>query len=154
MKQTIFLLSLLLLWRCGDSPVSEQMEEKTPEVVIPETKFGLDLDRFSIVERKIKSGDTFGKILEGLNIDYPQVYNILEALKGTEVSVRKLTLGKPYSVFYTKDSLQRPEYFVYHPSIASYTLIHLQDSLYGAKISKPVQIRELSASGVIESSLY
>ena len=154
MKQTIFLLSLLLLWRCGDSPVSEQMEEKTPEVVIPETKFGLDLDRFSIVERKIKSGDTFGKILEGLNIDYPQVYNILEALKGAEVSVRKLTLGKPYSVFYTKDSLQRPEYFVYHPSIASYTLIHLQDSLYGAKISKPVQIRELSASGVIESSLY
>jgi len=103
--------------------------------------------------KKIKRGDTFGKILEDNGIDYPEVYSILQAIKG-KVNIRKLTIGKPYSLFYSKDSIPTPEYFVYHPGPQSYTWIHLRDSLYGDEIQKPVRLVELEASGIIESSLY
>ena len=119
----------------------------------PDLYFGIDRNVYQTEEYKVKRGDTFGKILEENGIDYPQVYAILQAIKG-KVDVRKLTIGKPYTLFYSKDTIPTPEYFIYHAGVASYKRIHLRDSLYGEEIIKPSQVVELEASGVIESSLY
>lgn len=119
----------------------------------PDLYFGIDRNVYQTEEYKVKRGDTFGKILEENGIDYPQVYAILQAIKG-KVDVRKLTIGKPYTLFYSKDTVPTPEYFIYHAGVASYKRIHLRDSLYGEEIIKPSQVVELEASGVIESSLY
>jgi len=127
---------------------AEEMEEPQPDLY-----FGIDRNNFEVQEFKVKRGDTFGKILENNGIDYPQVYAILEAIKG-KVDVRKLTLGKPYTLFYTKDSIPNPEFFVYHEGVASFKKIHLRDSLYGEEVVKPSRVVEMEASGVIESSLY
>jgi murein DD-endopeptidase MepM/ murein hydrolase activator NlpD len=119
----------------------------------PDLYFGIDRNVYQTEEYKVKRGDTFGKILEENGIDYPQVYAILQAIKG-KVDVRKLTIGKPYTLFFSKDTIPTPEYFIYHAGVASYKRIHLRDSLYGEEIIKPSQVVELEASGVIESSLY
>jgi murein DD-endopeptidase MepM/ murein hydrolase activator NlpD len=119
----------------------------------PDLYFGIDRNVYQTEEYKVKRGDTFGKILEENGIDYPQVYAILQAIKG-KVDVRKLTIGKPYTLFFSKDTIPTPEYFIYHAGAASYKRIHLRDSLYGEEIIKPSQVVELEASGVIESSLY
>ena len=66
--------------------------------------------------KKIKRGDSFGKILEDNGIDYPEVYEILQAIKG-KLNIHKLNIGKSYSLFYSKDSINTPEYFVYHPGL-------------------------------------
>ena len=119
----------------------------------PDLYFGIDRNVYQTEEYKVKRGDTFGKILEENGIDYPQVYAILQAIKG-KVDVRKLTIGKPYTLFFSKVTIPTPEYFIYHAGVASYKRIHLRDSLYGEEIIKPSQVVELEASGVIESSLY
>jgi murein DD-endopeptidase MepM/ murein hydrolase activator NlpD len=143
-----------MLLSCNNSGEATTSETEVAEVEIqPNFHFGIDLNEYELRENKIKRGDTFGKILEENGIDYPQVYAILEAIKGN-VSVRKLTLGKPYSLFYSKDSIPTPEYFVYHPGVSGYSVIHLRDSLYGQEVVKPTRLVELEASGVIESSLY
>ena len=154
MYRVLTLLFFLMLLSCNNSGEATTSETEVAEVEIqPNFHFGIDLNEYELRENKIKRGDTFGKILEENGIDYPQVYTILEAIKGN-VSVRKLTLGKPYSLFYSKDSIPTPEYFVYHPGVSGYSVIHLRDSLYGQEVVKPTRLVELEASGVIESSLY
>lgn len=154
MKRIVLLALGFLLVSCNQSPKDDPPETTVvEEVPTPNLFYGIDLNSYEVMIKKIRRGDTFGKILEDNGIDYPDVYNILQAIKG-KVSVRKLTIGKPYSLFYSKDSIPTPAYFVYHPGPQSYTRIHLRDSLYGEEVKKPVRLVELEASGIIESSLY
>ena len=147
---------LLLFFTMGCKDVEEDkvvVTEKIKEEPAPDFYFGIDRNNYTVKEFKIKRGDTFGKILESNGIDYPEVYAVLQAIKGT-VNIRKLTLGKPYTLFFSKDSIPTPEYFIYHPNVSTYKKIHLKDSLYGEEVVKPFQTVELEASGIIESSLY
>jgi murein DD-endopeptidase MepM/ murein hydrolase activator NlpD len=150
------LLVLLTFIALGCKEVEKDKVFVTKEIKkepAPDFYFGIDRNNYSVKEFKIKRGDTFGKILESNGIDYPEVYAVLQAIKGT-VNIRKLTLGKPYTLFFSKDSIPTPEYFVYHPDVSTYKKIHLKDSLFGEEVVKPFRTVELEASGIIESSLY
>jgi len=151
MNRCITLFCIIFITGCKNS-----IKNKTPEIIKkiePNIFYGIDLNKFSVKTKKIKRGDSFGKILEDNGIDYPEVYEILQAIKG-KLNIHKLNIGKSYSLFYSKDSFNKPEYFVYHPAPESFTRIHLRDSLYGELIEKPVRFIDMEASGVITSSLY
>jgi murein DD-endopeptidase MepM/ murein hydrolase activator NlpD len=128
---------------------------KISEVIVEKTDihYGFDFNKFLSKEYKIKKGDTFGDILENNGIDYPEVYQILQKIKGS-INIRKLQIGKPYTLLFTKDSINIPKYFIYHPGPLSYTVVNLRDSIYGKKVEKPVRVVELQATGTIKSSLY
>ena len=154
MIKAVRLFFFFVLFSCNNERKTGTKE--TAALVIesqPNLYYGIDLNNFELQEKKIRRGDTFGKILEENGIDYPEVYSILLAIKG-KVNVRKLNVGKPYSLFYSKDSLTTPEYFIYHPDVSAFSVIHLRDSLYGKEVIKPTRTVELEASGIIESSLY
>ncbi len=119
----------------------------------PDIHYGFDFNKFSSKEYKIKRGDTFGDILEDNGIDYPEVYHILQKIKDS-INIRKLQIGKPYTLLFTKDSIRTPKYFIYHPGPLSYTVVNLRDSIYGEKVEKPIRVVELQATGTIKSSLY
>ncbi len=123
------------------------------EIKPKKIKYGFDLDQFRVVKKKIRMGDTFGSILEDNGIDYPEVYNILKAIKN-KVSVRRLVAGKSYNLLFSKDSTPKPKAFIYEPEIDSYTLVQLRDSIYGKKVTKPIKIVTKEANGLIENSLY
>ena len=151
-----YTMILLLFFTMGCKDVEEDkvvVTEEIKEEPAPDFYFGIDRNNYAVKKFKIKRGDTFGKILESNGIDYPEVYAVLQAIKGT-VNIRKLTLGKPYTLFFSKDSIPTPEYFVYHPDVSTYKKIHLKDSLFGEEVVKPFRTVELKASGIIESSLY
>ena len=115
MYRVIIFLFIITLFSCNSSGEKATSETtKTETEVQANLRYGIDLNAYELRENKINRGDTFGKILEKNGIDYPQVYKILQAIKG-KVNVRKLTIGKAYSLFYSKDSITTPEYFVYHP---------------------------------------
>jgi len=116
-------------------------------------KYGYDLNQFRQLRKKIRRGDTFGAILEANGIDYPEVYQILQAIKGN-VKVNRLQIGKPYTLLFTKDSVPTPYAFIYEAGVESYTRVQLRDSLFGEKVNKPVRIVELQGAGTITSSLY
>ena len=79
-----------------------RVEINNIEIEKPNIKYGFDFNNFFSKEYKIKKGDTFGDILENNGIDYPDVYQILQKIKSS-VNVRKLQIGKPYTLLFTKD---------------------------------------------------
>ena len=132
---------------------SENAKADQIDLPAPDMKYGYDLNQFQVIRRKIRRGDTFGGILEANGIDYPEVYQILQAIKG-KVKVNRLQIGKPYTLLYTKDSIPTPLAFIYEPGIESYTKIQLRDSIFGEKVTKPIRTVELHGAGTIQSSLY
>ena len=139
---------IVLLSSCN----SEINEIKKEEDLI-KYKYGYDESKYLFEEKKVGKGDTFGDILEGQGIDYPKIYQALQKTKN-EVDFRKLQIGKPYTLIYTKDSIRKLKAFVYHPTIEGYSLIQLRDSVFGNTFKKTRTYKDLSASGIIDNSLY
>ena len=149
---SLFFVSTLLCCK-NEKKIPNPIEINNIKVEKPNLKYGLDFNKFSPKEYKIKKGDTFGDILENNGIDYPEVYQILKKIKSS-VNIRKLQIGKPYTLLFTKDSIITPKYFIYHPGPLGYTVVNLRDSIYGKKVEKPVRVVELQATGIIRRSLY
>ena len=155
-KLFLIFIAVIVLNACKNTTSEanpDTLEEKIVQP-IPKMKYGFDYNLYQAKEFKIKRGDTFGAILERNGIDYPEVYTILQVIKKSEVNIRKLKIGKPYTVLYTKDSIPKPHAFIYHPGVESYDVIQLKDSLYANKVKKPIRIVQLQATGVIATSLY
>ena len=150
-----FLVGFIGLVSCGsENPnINSNFMVPPPENKPKIMKYGFDMENHKIVKKKIKRGDTFGSILEANGIDYPEVYNILQTIKN-EVSVRRLVVGKRYSLLYSKDSIATPKAFVYEPQVDGYTVVQLRDSIYGKKVSKPIKTVLREGNGLIENSLY
>ena len=145
-KVAVSVLSILLS-SCSNFDIAEKKEKPI------EYKYGYNIDQYIFEEKKIKSGDTFGDILEGVGIDYPEIYEALQKTKG-DVNFKKLQIGKPYTLIFSKDTLRSLKAFVYHPSVEGYSFIQLKDSVFGETIVKPKSYKEMEASGIIDNSLY
>ena len=134
---------------CGEEK-SEKSSEIIKEKII--TQFGYTLNNFTVKKDKVKSGDSFGSILENNNLFYPQIYNIVQKAKKV-YDIRKINIGKPYTILFSKDSLKTPKVFIYQPNLIDYVVVSLTDSLWAEKKSKAVELLEFEAEGVITSSL-
>jgi len=132
----------------------EEKPEKTSEIIKEKiiTQFGYTLNNFTVKKDTVKSGDSFGSILENNNLFYPQIYNIVQKAKKV-FDVRKINIGKPYTILFSKDSLKTPKVFIYQPNLIDYIVVSLTDSLWAEKKSKAVELLEFEAEGVITSSL-
>ena len=136
----------------------EQIKIKEPveqEQIKPDKyEFGFNLDDFDVLVDTIKSGDSFGKILFENHIGYRKIEEIVQATKDT-FDVKRLNIGKRYTVLRTKDSIQKAKYFIYQPNKINYIVFDFEsDSLPKAfKAKKKVTKVERTASGVITSSL-
>ena len=145
----IIVLNLLFIISCknvNSAETSISVKEKIVE------RFGYTLNDFYVLKDTIKSGDSFGSILEKNNLFYPQIYNIVQKAKQV-YDVRKINIGKPYTILFSKDSLRTPELFIYQPNLIDYVLVSLTDSLWAEKKSKAVKLLEFKAQGIITSSL-
>jgi murein DD-endopeptidase MepM/ murein hydrolase activator NlpD len=115
-------------------------------------EFGYNLNNFTVIRDTIKSGDSFGEILERNNINYPQIYEIAEKAKDT-FDIRKLQIGKPYTLLCTKDEARQPQSFIYQPNKEDYVVIEFCDSILAYRDKKPITIVEKEASGIINENL-
>jgi len=153
---SIYLCAVILalfVWSCEEEKGAQVPAVKEEKTVEADLRYGYDFNQYDVQSHKIKRGDTFGAILEKNGIDYPEVYTILPKIKGS-VNVRKLQIGKPYTLLFTKDSVPTPKAFIYHPDALGYSVVQLRDSVFGKKVQKPIRTVELQATGVIQSSLY
>ena len=145
----IIVLNLLFIISCKNVN-SEEASISIKEKIVEQ--FGYTLNNFYVLKDTIKSGDSFGSILEKNNLFYPQIYNIVQKAKQV-YDVRKINIGKPYTILFSKDSLRTPELFIYQPNLIDYVLVSLTDSLWAEKKSKAVKLLEFKAQGIITSSL-
>ena len=149
-KIFLTLIISILLISCG-----EKKPELIPAEIVKEKiikQFGFTLNNYTVKRDTVKSGDSFGSILEDNNLFYPQIYNIVQKAKKV-FDVRRINIGKPYSVLFSKDSLKTPQVFIYQPNLIDYIVVSLTDSLWAEKKSKAVKLVEFEAEGIITSSL-
>ena len=145
---SFFLISIFLI-SCSKAEKKE-VQKKVEEKII--TEFGYTLNNYNVKKSKVKNGDSFGSILERNNLYYPQIYNIVQKVKKV-YDIRKINIGKHYTILSSKDSLNTPQVFIYQPNKIDYVVVSLTDSLWAEKKSKAVKIKEFEAEGIITSSL-
>ncbi|MBT3561428.1 MAG: peptidoglycan DD-metalloendopeptidase family protein [Flavobacteriaceae bacterium] len=149
-KIFVALLICILLISCGQ----EKPETNKPKIVKEKIvkQFGYTLNDYTVKRDTVKKGDSFGSILENNNLFYPQIYNIVQKAKKV-FDVRRINLGKPYTILFSKDSVKTPKVLIYQPNLIDYVVVSLTDSLFAEKKSKAVKLKEFEAEGVITSSL-
>ena len=135
---------------CSDE---ETLIEKTDELVQNDNfKFGYNLNNYKVLNDTVRSGDSFGVLLERNHLFYPQIHHIAEKTKAV-FDVRQLRIGKPYTVLFEKDAVKTPLVFIYELNKIEYLVVEFCDSIIAYTERKAVKIIEKEAFGVIESSL-
>jgi murein DD-endopeptidase MepM/ murein hydrolase activator NlpD len=114
---------------------------------------GVVRDSLLIYFGTVKVNQNLSEILLKFNVSYAEIDRIAKKSKDI-FDVRKFVTGKNYLVFYTDDSLQKVESFIYEVDAANYVVYNLGDSLNIYRDRKEVEVRIRVASGVINSSLW
>jgi len=123
--------------------------EKPIEVI---KAYDMVLNDFKVVKDTIRSGDSFGSIMDTHGVTRGKVFEISNKLKDS-FNVAKINTGKPYTILKSKDTLEQVKAFIYEKSKVNYTVLHLEDSIYAENKKKNVISKRKTISGVIESSL-
>lgn len=156
MKKISYLpLILLILIAVGcefdEAPKEEvQTEIKKPKPSIKE--YGFTLDDYEVYRDTVRSGDSFGAIMDYHGVTRGRVFEVSEKVKDVFDPAR-INVGKPYIILKSKDSLSNVEVFIYEESRINYTVVNLKDSISALRNKKPVTIKKNIVSGVITSSL-
>ena len=153
MKQiTLFLVLVISFASCKKDVV----KPITPQKIIkpkPVFKFGYKIDNYKITQDTIRSGESFGAILDRHHVSYPKISEISTSIKDV-FDVRRLRAGKPYVILSSKDSLAEAKVFIYKDNIINATIIDFKDSIIDAhKYVEPIKTVEKVVEGVIYSNL-
>ena len=152
-KIFIIVIGFLILQSCkkevNEITETQIIEEEKPKII---EEFGYILNNYKVIRDTIKSGESFGEILDRHHIDYPAIYKIAEAAKDT-FDIRKLRAGKPYTILAKNDTTEQAQVFIYQPNKVEYLIVDFTDSIQTKFGRKKVKTVIKTASGIIESSL-
>lgn len=146
----------LIFWisTCQIQDRYPQFEEaETIDIPQPVLKFGLPVDSFFIEHTFVKKNQNLSDILVKEGISYQYIDQIARSSKPI-FDVRRLRQGNNCYLFYSRDSLRLPNYFVYEIDAVNYVVYQLNDSLHIYKGEKPVRRETRTATGIIHSSLW
>ena len=115
-------------------------------------KFGYNLNNYEVVNDTVKSGDSFGVLLEKHHLFYPKIHHIAEKTKEI-FDVRRLRIGKPYTVLYSKENTKTPLVFIYELNKIEYLVVEFCDAIIAHMQRKQVKIIEKESFGFIENTL-
>ena len=127
------------------------------EIIVPKAKpklveFGFKIHDFNIVNDTIKSGDTFGSLLEKQNLDGRKVYDIVAKVKDT-FDVRSIRIGKPFTILRSKDRTNKIQVLIYQPDRLNFYVIDFRDSIIVYKKAKPLTFKTQTIAGALNGSL-
>ena len=152
LKKYIFIITaFVLLFSC----TNKTKEEKTTseiEIVKAHFEYGYDFNEFIVIRDTIRSGDTFGAILDANHVSQNKIYEVVSKIKDS-FDVRRVKVGNPFVLLNSKDSLNKTQVFIYEKNKIDYAVIDLRDCVTSYNNQKPVTLVTKTASGVISSSL-
>lgn len=150
-KFSCLLLLSLILFSCKNDSKNdlEVIEIEEPKII---EEFGFFLNDFNVTRDTIKSGETFGFLMDKQGVAAAQVFSIANKVKDT-IDVARLRAGRPYTILKSKDTTHTAQVFIYQPTRIDYVVIHLSDSIYSYRGKLPISTKRKVASGVISSSL-
>ena len=135
------LIAILLLTSCKEEkPVEVQKEiAEVPVIEKPVvTKFGFNLDEFTVYQDTVKNGDSFGALMLNNKVEYPKIATVSEKYKDT-FDVRRIRVGKPYLILKSKDTIETAQVFIYENDPINYTVVDFRDTVIAYKDKKRVK---------------
>jgi murein DD-endopeptidase MepM/ murein hydrolase activator NlpD len=149
--QKVFLIFLLSTFIISCDKTNEE------EIIVPKAKlklveFGFNIHDFNTVNDTIKSGDTFGSLLEKQNLDGRKVYDIVAKVKDT-FDVRSIRIGKPFTILRSKDRTNKIQVLIYQPDRLNFFVIDFRDSIVVYKKAKPLTFKTRTIAGALNGSL-
>jgi murein DD-endopeptidase MepM/ murein hydrolase activator NlpD len=153
-KIIYYLLALSFLFLGCSKDVKEDLSNDTAKIVAPRIieEYGFVLNNYEVIRDTIRSGDTFGGILDDNGVSHQKILEVASKFRDS-FDVRKIVVGKPYVLLNSKDSLNHTEFFIYEKNRTDYAVVNLKDTINCYTASKPVSYIEKEASGIITSSL-
>ena len=162
----IILIALVLIGYISDPediteviiPEEVEVEAVVEEVVdtVPPNFYvlnGIVSDSLLLYEGTIKKNQSLSELLLPYDVSYGLIDRIAKQSKEV-FDVRKFMVGKKYSIFFSEDSMQHVEAFIYEIDAANYIVFHIADSINIYRERKQVDIKIRTASGIITSSLW
>lgn len=148
-KIAFFFLLMTAIISCNKTT-----EEKgsIPKIKPRMVEFGFNLRDFNVFNDTIKSGDTFGTILEKQNLNGNEVYDIVAKVKDT-FDVRAIRKGNPFTVLRSKDKSNKIQAFIYQPDRMNFYVIDFRDSVVAYKKTRPVKYVTRTIAGALNGSL-
>ncbi len=138
---------------CNDDEKEQAVNEvETKKIPKIEKQYGFILNNYEVIRDTIRSGDSFGYIMDQNGVGHGKVFEVSEKVKDT-FNPARITAGKKYMILKAKDSARTPQYFIYENDKINYTVVSIGDSIYAEKKKRPVTIKQREVSGVITSSL-
>lgn len=122
-------------------------------MIAPNMRFNLRADSFYVSTEIIKKNEFLSTILERYNIDPVTVSTIAKKSKPI-FDVRKMSVGKNYTLFSNKENPSQLAYFIYQPNPIDYIVYDLRDSVHVYAGKKEVSKKVETIMGTINSSLY
>jgi murein DD-endopeptidase len=151
LKNIVILFVFILLFSSCKEEVATSQKSKVA-VYEPEIRFGYNLDNYKVIQDTIRSGESFGIILDRHHVFYPKINKIAATVKET-FDVRKVRAGKPYTILASKDSTEKAQVFIYKHNKINATILDFKDSIITAKeYKKPIKTVEKEAIGVVNSN--
>lgn len=157
MTHRIYLLMLsfavCLMYGCGNNTSQQTVDEEIAGEDSVNLRWGIDVDRYDVLDGTIKNGQILSKLLEEYGVG-AKVAGELEKAPSEVFNVRKLRSGKNYHILRTKDSLAQAEWFVYDINPISSAVYSLCDSIYCYLDTVATDTVRRHISGKITSSLW
>lgn len=148
------LLFLFALFSCKDEEEKVAKETKK-EVKVKEpivVEFGFTLNDYLVVNDTVKSGDTFGTLMEKHDLGNYKVHDITEKARDS-FDFRDIRAGKPYTILKSKKAPNSVQVFIYQKDNVHYNVIDLRDSIVAYHKKKPITIKKRTIATAIEGSL-
>ena len=150
-------LALVLIFfpvgRGGGEPLDEVALTDSAEVEELVCRYGIPLDRYDVRYGIVRPRQSLGSLLGEHGVSVRTVHQLGEKARGV-FDVRRIRSGQAYAVFLAKDSLARPQFFVYEEDPKSYVVFDLQGDLAVSRGQNPSEWRTRTVRGQVESSLW
>lgn len=154
LKYSLLVLATITLFFSCNGEKDNNKEVTTIQKKEPIIKnYGFTYNNYKVIQDTIKSGDTFGTILQNYVLpDSMNVHQLTQKVKDS-FNLRGIKAGKPYILFFNKQNPTHLEAFVYVKNKIDYTVIDLKDSVVVYNKTKPLTIRKRTIAAEIEGSL-
>lgn len=151
----IILLAVIFMPKERKEAESLDEVDVTDSVEVQEIvyKYGIPLNDYDVDYGVVKRNQSLSTLLTTHGLSGRQVHELAERSKGV-FDVRKIRGGQSYAFFSTKDSLAKPEFFVYEADPRSYVVFDLRED-YQVTVGKfPVEWKPKEIKGNVSSSLW
>jgi murein DD-endopeptidase MepM/ murein hydrolase activator NlpD len=153
---------------CGDhedqgSAASDKKSTSTRDTIstktellskhLPQEAYGVQYDTLKKLKKTVKRNQNLSEILQQYSISFQTIDKVARKSKNV-FDVRTIKTGNAYCILYSEDSTKCARYFIYEKSPVEFVVYDLQDSLRVYEGKKDVTVKEKTASGVIDNSLY